>query len=104
MNAISQQAIVMLEADARPDSDKVQTLVQDWLDLFATALQRPNNDEFVQWFVEHAKLLMPPEVEQFWKLMARVHGSEQHPPHFAAQQLLTDGVQWRAAQRNRERV
>lgn len=99
-SGVVQRALAAREAGAPPDSAEVQTIVDEWLGLFAVALDRRNDAAFARWFADEAPRLMPAEIEQFWALFNRVMGQATVMPEFDAQRLLLAGLRWRATQRS----
>ncbi len=90
--AILERARAAADAGALPELSEVQSLVDEWVDLFAIVLERARGPELERWLIEHAAELTPEPIERFWTLMARLSGSEQRPSYAPAQQLLLDGL------------
>lgn len=99
MQPLMEDAQRALAAGRTSDSAAVQALVDRWLELFASALQRPNSAAFVRWMAEAEETILPREVERFWSLISRIKGHAA-PSQFAAQRLIMAGVRRRAAQLN----
>jgi hypothetical protein len=93
MQSILGEAVEALNDGCDPGSERVRSLAQRWMQAFADALGRPNDDEFHRWFAEYALRTNDPRIQRFWELVADLKGRPGGvSPFIAAQQLLLDGL------------
>ncbi|MBO0793804.1 MAG: hypothetical protein J2P36_23025, partial [Ktedonobacteraceae bacterium] len=81
-------------------SPQTQELVQEWAELFASAMRCPLDDEFYRWLARFfsTSLSNQERIRHFWTLLTRLANYEMPPSYDPGLLLLTKGLQWRARQ------
>jgi DNA-binding transcriptional MerR regulator len=92
---IQSETIALL--DASPDDERVQTLLDRQMTLFAKALELQDDPQFPEWFLAYAERTNDPRIERFWNEAAILRGWPPMPPFTRANALLLQALRVRLA-------
>ena len=100
MTDIGDRARAAVGIGAAPESGEVQEIVEDWVALFARAMEESPTPEFARRFAE----MVPGWVEnvggqsrRFWELLARLDVEDLISSQERVNELLIAGLRWRVA-------
>lgn len=82
---------------AGPDSPLIQTIVDDWIQLFADTMRLSNTQAFVERFFEYAQQSEVAPSQTLWDLMMRLN-PKALVPQYNAQKLMMQGLRWKMSQ------
>jgi DNA-binding transcriptional MerR regulator len=91
--AVQSDMLELLEAS--PDDERVQTLLDRQMNLFAKALGLTDDPQFPQWFLAYAERTNDPRIERFWNEVAILRGWPPMPPFTRANALLLQALRKR---------
>ena len=93
--AVQMAAVGLL--DATPDDERVQSVLDRWMTVFAKALDLTDDPQFPQWFLAYAQRSNDPRIERFWNEVAALRGWPAMPPFTRANELLIAALRGRLA-------
>ena len=100
MTEIGNRARAAVGTDAAPESGEVQEIVDDWVALFARAMEESPTPEFARRFAK----MVPGWIEsvgdkswRFWELLATLDAEDLISSQERVNELLIAGLRWRVA-------
>lgn len=95
MGKLIDRAMAANQASLSADDTEVQSIVDEWIKVFSTALKLPVDETFAERFSYYAEVRDPNR--RLWDIMVRLN-PEKMEARFRAQELMLAGLRWRLKQ------
>lgn len=82
---------------ASPASPIIQTIVDNWIQLFADTMHLPNTRTFFDRFFGYAQQSETEPSQTLWNFMMRLN-PDRLVPQYRAQKLMMEGLRWKMSQ------
>ncbi len=97
MGKVMDRAIVASQASLTVDDSEVQSIVEEWINVFSTAFHLPVDETFIARFSYYAELVVCEPNKRLWEIMIRLNPEKMESP-FRAQVLMLEGLRWKLKQ------
>lgn len=97
MERLMGRAVAAYASGCEPGSAEVQTVVDEWIDLFAKAMRLPVDDVFLERFAHYSEQVGREPNQRLWQIMIRLNPGKMKAS-YEAQQLMLEGLRWRRRQ------